>query len=91
MQGKKKTLSEFQVSYFNDCPINYFFPVLKTSSLHKDKVMAIVEAVRLYEKGLSVFEGNDRISLEKYLLKTLCSEIMSELVKYVAEDQVSIF
>lgn len=50
--------------------------------------MAIVEAVRLYEKGLSVFEGNDRVSLEKHLIKTLCSEIMSELIKYTAEEQV---
>ena len=53
--------------------------------------MAIVEAVRLYEKGLSVFEGNDRVNLEKHLIKTLCTEIMSELIKYAAEEQVFFF
>jgi len=50
--------------------------------------MALIDAVRLYEKGLTVFEGNDKVALEKHIIKTLCTEILSELIKLVSEEQV---
>ena len=42
-----------------------FFP------LFQEKTNALVETIRLFEKGLSSFEGADRVALEKHLIKTL--------------------
>jgi hypothetical protein len=46
-----------------------------------------VETIRLFEKGLGSFEGPDQAALEKHLIKTLCSEVMSELLRFVCQEQ----
>ena len=45
--------------------------ILQFSVLFQEKTNALVETIRLFEKGLSSFEGADRVALEKHLIKTL--------------------
>ena len=57
----------------------------------QEKTIAVVETIRLFEKGLSSFEGGDRSALAKHLVKTLCTEIMTELLRFVCqENQVDV-
>ena len=37
--------------------------------VQQEKTNALVETVRLFEKGLTSFEGADRVALEKHLVK----------------------
>ena len=53
----------------------------------QDKMNTMVENIRLFSKGLEVFEDD---KLEKYLLKTLCSEFLNEAIIYACqENQIS--
>ena len=50
-----------------------------------------MDTIRLYEKGLASFEGGVRSALEKHLVKTHCTEIMMELMRFVCqENQVDV-
>lgn len=45
-----------------------------------------MDTIRLYEKGVSSFEGSDRTLLEKHLIKTMCTDIMMELLRFVCQE-----
>ena len=52
-----------------------------------EKTMALVESIRLFEKGLSSFEdSSDKSALEKYLIKSLCSELVNGVFCQLASD-----
>ena len=53
----------------------------------QEKTSALVESIRLFEKGLSSFEDNaDKTALEKYLVKSLCSELVNGIFLQLASD-----
>ncbi|KAI4458328.1 e3 ufm1-protein ligase 1 [Holotrichia oblita] len=53
----------------------------------QNKVNALVGDVRLFEKGIKLFPSDTQIHLNKYLLKTLCTDITNELLNYVAAEE----
>jgi hypothetical protein len=56
----------------------------------QDKINTLVENIRLFEKGTSCFRDDEKEKLEKYLFKTICSEVVNETLLYVGlEHQVS--
>jgi len=55
-------------------------------AIFQDKTNALVDTIRLYEKGVSSFEGSDRTMLEKHLIKTMCTDIMMELLRFVCQE-----
>jgi hypothetical protein len=53
----------------------------------QEKTSALVESIRLFDKGLSSFEDNaDKTALEKYLIKSLCSELVNGIFLQLASD-----
>ncbi len=55
----------------------------------QDKINVLLENIKLFEKGLANFDdddGDSRNQLEKYLLKTMCSEVVNEAILYVCQE-----
>ncbi len=46
-----------------------------------------ISHIRLFEKGLSHFEGQERKGLERHLLKTQCADLANSLFKFHALDR----
>lgn len=53
----------------------------------QNKLNASVGDVRLFEKGIKFFPADTQIHLHKYLLKTLCTDIVNELLNYVSAEE----
>ncbi|XP_066965022.1 E3 UFM1-protein ligase 1 [Macrobrachium rosenbergii] len=60
----------------------------KTHQQLQEKVSALITAIRLSEKGIKAFDGEIQLQLKKHLLRTQCSELVSELVLYLADDSL---
>ncbi|KAK8751399.1 hypothetical protein OTU49_014591, partial [Cherax quadricarinatus] len=60
----------------------------KTHQQLQEKVLALLTAIKLAEKSVKVFDEEKQVQLRKYLLKTQCSELMNELVLYLADDSL---
>ncbi|XP_063605952.1 E3 UFM1-protein ligase 1-like [Penaeus indicus] len=58
----------------------------KTHQQLVEKVSALLTTIRLAEKSLKVFDEEKQIQLKKHLLKTQCSEIINELLIYLADE-----
>ena len=53
----------------------------------QEKTTALVESIRLFEKGLSSFpDENDKSAIEKYLIKSLCTELVNGVFQQLASD-----
>ncbi|KAB0802921.1 hypothetical protein PPYR_05107 [Photinus pyralis] len=53
----------------------------------QNKVNALLGDVRLFEKGLKCFPIEVQTHLYKYLLKTICLDIVNEILNYVASEK----
>ncbi|KAG5873898.1 hypothetical protein JTB14_005509 [Gonioctena quinquepunctata] len=53
----------------------------------QNKVNTLIGDVRLYEKGLKLLDQDLQVQLSKYLLKTTCTDIVTEILNYVAAEQ----
>ncbi|XP_068237090.1 E3 UFM1-protein ligase 1 [Palaemon carinicauda] len=60
----------------------------KTHQQLQEKVSALITTIKLSEKGLKVFDCEIQSQLKKHLLRTQCSELVSELVLYLADDSL---
>lgn len=52
----------------------------------QEKTNAVIDSIRLFEKALSSFEGSDRSQLEKHLVKTLCGEVVNDVLQYLCQE-----
>ena len=53
----------------------------------QEKTTALVDSIRLFEKGLSSFDdANDKSAIEKYLIKSLCTELVNGVFNQLASD-----
>ena len=53
----------------------------------QEKTTALVESIRLFEKGLVAFENDaDKSAIEKYLMKSLCTELVNGVFYQLAND-----
>merc|ERR1712020_108021 len=49
--------------------------------------IALIETIRLFEKGISSFDDdNDKTAFEMYLIKSLCSELVNGIFHQLASD-----
>lgn len=53
----------------------------------QSKLNTLIGDVRLFEKGIKVFPNDLQPALYKYLLKTQCTDIANEILKYLAAEQ----
>lgn len=53
----------------------------------QNKLNTLIGDVRLFEKGLKLFSEDIQQQLIKYLLKTLCTDIVTEILNYLAAEQ----
>ncbi|KAK5650317.1 hypothetical protein RI129_001346 [Pyrocoelia pectoralis] len=53
----------------------------------QNKVNALLGDVRLFEKGLKCFPLDVQTHLYKYLLKSICLDIVNEILNYVASEK----
>ncbi|KAK4883724.1 hypothetical protein RN001_007043 [Aquatica leii] len=53
----------------------------------QNKVNALLGDVRLFEKGVKCFTVDAQQNLYKYLLKTVCLDILNELLDYIASER----
>ncbi|KAJ8934336.1 hypothetical protein NQ314_013377 [Rhamnusium bicolor] len=53
----------------------------------QNKLNALIGDVRLFEKGIKLLPNDVQALLVKYLLKTLCTDIVTEILNYVAAEQ----
>nr|XP_045606783.1 E3 UFM1-protein ligase 1-like [Procambarus clarkii] len=60
----------------------------KTHQQLQEKVSALLTTIKLAEKSIKVFDEEKQMQLRKHLLKTQCSELMNELVLYLADDSL---
>ncbi|KAJ8026429.1 E3 UFM1-protein ligase 1 [Holothuria leucospilota] len=61
----------------------------KTHEDLQEKVNSVLTNVKLFEKGISQFKDEDVVSqLNKYLLKTLCTEITNCIFNTIATEQM---
>ena len=51
----------------------------------QEKCNAALSQIRLFEKGVTIFDGNERKNLEKHLLKTVCTDLTNSLFAFVHE------
>ena len=51
----------------------------------QDKINSMVDNIKLFEKGVQCFENEDKDKLEKYLMKTLCSDLLNEALSYMCQ------
>uniref|UniRef100_A0A6M2DJF8 E3 UFM1-protein ligase 1 homolog n=1 Tax=Xenopsylla cheopis TaxID=163159 RepID=A0A6M2DJF8_XENCH len=52
----------------------------------QDKLNNMINDVRLYDKGIKIFDAEVQIQLKKYLLKSLCNDITNLLTNYFAQE-----
>ena len=53
----------------------------------QEKTIALIETIRLFEKGISSFDdNNDKTAFEKCLIKSLCSELVNGIFHQLASD-----
>ncbi|CAL4111274.1 unnamed protein product, partial [Meganyctiphanes norvegica] len=60
----------------------------KTHQQLQEKVTALLTTAKLCEKPIKVFNEDQQILLKKHLLKTHCTELVNELVLYLADDSL---
>ncbi|GJQ88203.1 hypothetical protein Trydic_g13195 [Trypoxylus dichotomus] len=53
----------------------------------QNKINALVGDVRLFEKGIKLLPSDTQAQLNKYLLKSLCADIVDELLNYIAAEE----
>ncbi|XP_030762266.1 E3 UFM1-protein ligase 1 homolog [Sitophilus oryzae] len=53
------------------------------------KLNALISDVRLFEKGLKLLPADIQPQLVKYLLKTVCTDVATEILSYVAGETMS--
>lgn len=53
----------------------------------QNKLNTMIGDVRLFEKGIKVLPSQHHNSLVKYMLKTLCTDIVTEILNYTAAEQ----
>ncbi|CAH0553381.1 unnamed protein product [Brassicogethes aeneus] len=53
----------------------------------QNKLNVMVGDIRLYEKGLKLLPADCQAQLYKYLLKTHCTDVVTEILNYVAAEQ----
>ncbi|KAJ3665830.1 hypothetical protein Zmor_001299 [Zophobas morio] len=53
----------------------------------QNKLNALIGDVRLFDKGLKLLPEDLQPQLQKYLLKTLCTDVVNEILNYVAAEQ----
>ena len=52
----------------------------------QDKINSMVDNIKLFEKGVQCFENEDKDKLDKYLMKTLCNDLLNEALSYVCQE-----
>ncbi|CAH1114383.1 unnamed protein product [Psylliodes chrysocephalus] len=53
----------------------------------QSKLNALISDVRLFEKGLKLLSADIQAQLIKYLLKSVCTDIVTEILNYIASEQ----
>lgn len=53
----------------------------------QNKLNALIGDVRLFEKGIKLLDNELQPQLYKYLLKSLCTDIVNEILNYIAVEQ----
>uniref|UniRef100_A0A6P7GGM9 E3 UFM1-protein ligase 1 homolog n=1 Tax=Diabrotica virgifera virgifera TaxID=50390 RepID=A0A6P7GGM9_DIAVI len=53
----------------------------------QNKLNALIGDVRLFDKGLKLFPADLQSQLVKYLLKSLCTDIVTEILNYVSAEE----
>lgn len=61
----------------------------KTHNELQDKLNDLVGEVRLFSKGIKLLPSDVQVQLTKYLLKTVCSDIVTEILNYAAAETMS--
>lgn len=59
----------------------------KTHNDVQNKINNLLGDVRLFERGIKVFPADLQPPLYKYLLKTICTDVVNELLDYVAAEE----
>ncbi|KAJ8964459.1 hypothetical protein NQ317_016643 [Molorchus minor] len=55
----------------------------------QNKLNALISDLRLFEKGIKLLSAELQLQLIKYLLKTLCTDIVTEILNYLSAEQNS--
>lgn len=55
----------------------------------QNKINILLGDIRLFEKGLKLLPSDLQNQLTKYLLKTLCTDVINEILNYIAAEQNS--
>ncbi|XP_011403614.1 PREDICTED: E3 UFM1-protein ligase 1-like [Amphimedon queenslandica] len=58
----------------------------KRHSELQERLQQLWNRLRLFEKGIEVFEGDTKVQLSKYLLHTICTDLTNQLLRYIAQD-----
>lgn len=61
----------------------------KTHNELQDKLNELVGEVRLFSKGIKLLSADLQGQLNKYLLKTICTEVVTEILNYAAAESGS--
>lgn len=59
----------------------------KTHNDVQNKINNLLGDVRLFERGIKIFPGDLQAPLYKYLLRTVCTDVVNELLDYVASEE----
>lgn len=59
----------------------------KTHNDVQNKINNLLGDVRLFERGIRVFPADLQPPLYKYLLRTVCTDVVNELLDYVASEE----
>lgn len=60
----------------------------KTGQDQREKLSGLLTNIQLFAKGLNLFEGDTNVVLTKYLLKTLCSDVVNIVFEMVATENL---
>ncbi|KAK3889969.1 hypothetical protein Pcinc_006121 [Petrolisthes cinctipes] len=58
----------------------------RTHQQLQDKVLALLTTIKLSEKSLKVFDEDMQVQLRRHLLRTQCTELVNELLLYLAHQ-----
>ncbi|XP_003740408.1 E3 UFM1-protein ligase 1 [Galendromus occidentalis] len=59
----------------------------KTHSELQEKITVALGSISLYANGLDVFDGELKSQLSRYLLRSLCTDLVNSIVIYLASEQ----
>jgi hypothetical protein len=52
----------------------------------QDKVQGLWNMLHLFQKAIGLFQDDAAVQMNRYLLRTLCTDIFNHVLKYLADD-----